>query len=488
LDSSGGQIAANNDSGEGLNFQVSANLVAGEFYFLRVRNYSATTSSPANPYTVIAAAPPVSLSVSPSTTWSAAAGAPDAAAARAETVTFSGVGEWSASGSAEWLGVVPASGGDGATPVVVQAAPNYSFSARSGEVVFTAPGAAPVSVRVSQAAQRDDCGGSRTSYCAWTLPATGSVSRAAGLQAFDDEDWFRFTPARAGMWSFAAVSGLSGSGLGAVLMDSAGTPFAWGASDGDGVGIGYGLDAGKVYFLKVFNAEGNAVPAYAYTLSATAPGAGLSVSHSEWSAPAGSTGQSETFSMRVSMSGAASWSSSSSASWLTRSPTSSTQAFTSVTLTAAPNNSFQARTATVTFTASGASPVVVTVTQAGQVDECGQGLGAGCSQVLSATGPVSWSAGLQTGADEDWFEFTAPAGGTWVFESSGIPSLSNTYGYVLDAAGKQLAYNNDSGGGLNFKVSAKLTAGQVYHLRVRNYSATTTNPANPYTITATPPQ
>jgi serralysin len=132
--------------------------------------------------------------------------------------------------------------------------------------------------------------------------------------------------------------------------------------------------------------------------------------------------------------------------------------------------------------------VTVSVTQAGQVDDCGQGIGAACGWVLSPSAPVTLAAGLQTAGDEDWYEFTAPATGTWVFESSGIPSPSNTYGHILDANGTQLAYNNDSGGGLNFKVSAKLTTGQVYYLRVRNYSATTTSPANPYTITATPPQ
>ena len=56
----------------------------------------------------------------------------------------------------------------------------------------------------------------------------------------------------------------------------------------------------------------------------------------------------------------------------------------------------------------------------------------------------------------------------YAFYSSGS---SDTYGYLYDADGKQLTYNDDGGEGRNFKVTCTLTAGQTYHWGARWYSS-----------------
>jgi cell wall assembly regulator SMI1 len=148
------------------------------------------------------------------------------------------------------------------------------------------------------------------------------------------------------------------------------------------------------------------------------------------------------------------------------------------------NTSTLSRTGTVTVNAGGATPVTITVTQSGQ-DECGQATYGYCAWTLSSSGSSTISKGLQTATDEDYIRFTAPVSGSWTFQSSNTPSGSDIYGHLLNASGTQLAYNDDGAGDRNFKITYTLTAGTVYYLRVRNYSTSTTVPANPYTITAT---
>jgi protein involved in ribonucleotide reduction len=140
----------------------------------------------------------------------------------------------------------------------------------------------------------------------------------------------------------------------------------------------------------------------------------------------------------------------------------------------------------VTVSAGTATPVTVTVVQPG-VDDCGSSGVAYCSWTLSSYASSSITKKLEVATDEDWIRFTAPIAGSWTFKSSGIPTGSDIYGYLLNSSGSQLAYDDDGAGNRNFSITYTLTANTVYYLKVKNYSATTSTPANPYTITATLP-
>ncbi len=59
----------------------------------------------------------------------------------------------------------------------------------------------------------------------------------------------------------------------------------------------------------------------------------------------------------------------------------------------------------------------------------------------------------------------------YVFYSS---ASGDTYGYLYDASGKQLTYNDDSGEGSNFKITYKLTGGETYYWGTRWYSSSRT--------------
>jgi hypothetical protein len=133
------------------------------------------------------------------------------------------------------------------------------------------------------------------------------------------------------------------------------------------------------------------------------------------------------------------------------------------------------------FTAGGAV-ATVSVTQAGVVDDHGGDVATATEWDVTG-GPASGT--LEVGSDQDWYKFIAPTSGRYVFTSDGT---GNPDGYLYNQAGSRVAYNLDSGPGLNFQVTATLTAGQTYYLMIRNSVQTNTNTdTGPYTITATLP-
>ena len=84
-----------------------------------------------------------------------------------------------------------------------------------------------------------------------------------------------------------------------------------------------------------------------------------------------------------------------------------------------------------------------------------------------------------------YLKFTAPVSGQYVFESFDRPSTSDPYGVLFNAAGSQLAYNDDGGRtSLNFRITYALTAGQQYILGARQYSS---SQSGQYRVTAERP-
>lgn len=71
--------------------------------------------------------------------------------------------------------------------------------------------------------------------------------------------------------------------------------------------------------------------------------------------------------------------------------------------------------------------------------------------------------------DVDFFRVTIYERQTLTLFSSGN---TDTYGYLLDAAGNELASNDDSGSGFNFQIQRTLDPG-TYYARVRGYSTNT---------------
>jgi len=79
------------------------------------------------------------------------------------------------------------------------------------------------------------------------------------------------------------------------------------------------------------------------------------------------------------------------------------------------------------------------------------------------------SAGSVRVTGESWFTFTPDRTGVWEFRTSGA-GASDPYLEVLDDNENNVAYDDNSGEGLNASISARLEAGASYTVKVNFYS------------------
>lgn len=71
-----------------------------------------------------------------------------------------------------------------------------------------------------------------------------------------------------------------------------------------------------------------------------------------------------------------------------------------------------------------------------------------------------------------YFPYYAKSDGTFAFYSAGV---RNTYGYVYDKDFNQLAYNEDNGSDMNFRMEVELEKGNLYYLAVKVHGYMFTN-------------
>lgn len=82
--------------------------------------------------------------------------------------------------------------------------------------------------------------------------------------------------------------------------------------------------------------------------------------------------------------------------------------------------------------------------------------------------------GIQISGDYDWYKFTATCTGEYtIYTESSIDTYGELYTPEGAADGTMLAYNDDVGNGLNFSLTANLTAGNAYYLKVRRFASGT---------------
>ncbi|MCP5527885.1 MAG: PPC domain-containing protein [Verrucomicrobiales bacterium] len=124
------------------------------------------------------------------------------------------------------------------------------------------------------------------------------------------------------------------------------------------------------------------------------------------------------------------------------------------------------------YSSTGTGPYTLYVTTGGgggaddHGDTFAQATVVGMNSVTA--GAINW------GGDVDCFRVDLSAPGTLTAYTTGT---TDTYGYLYDAAGTQLAYNDDAGEGLNFHLTGVLTAG-TYYVKVRHWSASSTGAYN----------
>ena len=94
--------------------------------------------------------------------------------------------------------------------------------------------------------------------------------------------------------------------------------------------------------------------------------------------------------------------------------------------------------------------------------------------VLPLNGSITVSVVSKGSSTKHYYAFVPLVSGSITIYSGG--GLSDTYGYLYDGNKSQLAYDDDSGDGNNFKITYNVTAGSLYYIRPCGYdsSGTTT--------------
>ncbi len=87
---------------------------------------------------------------------------------------------------------------------------------------------------------------------------------------------------------------------------------------------------------------------------------------------------------------------------------------------------------------------------------------------------------INYGGDEDFFRFTASTTGSYTIETTGS---IDTFGHLYNSSQTQIATDDDSGDGNNFRITQNLTAGQTYFIKVRHFN---TSGTGSYTLRVSP--
>ena len=99
----------------------------------------------------------------------------------------------------------------------------------------------------------------------------------------------------------------------------------------------------------------------------------------------------------------------------------------------------------------------------------------------SVTIGTSVTGNIDPGTDEDYFSIQAPSAGTLTARSTGT---TDTIGTLYDSDGNELAMDDDAVG-VNFEFSYQITSAGTYYVRVTSFSTDTVPSTGMYTLTTT---
>jgi len=419
-----------------LNFWLMASLEAGQTYYFAARHTRAPSSGQ---YTLNAYLPGQASVGLDSTSWSAGS------AAGNKMVTVStNQPPWSASSDQAWLTFTPATGSNG-TLLTAAVTANTANSPRTGTITVMAGGATATFV-VTQSGGAVVAASVALSASWWSVGADSDMNSVTVTtnqptwSASSDQAWLLFSPA----------TGTSGATLRVVASKNVSTAPRTGT---------------------ITVTAGGASVTYTVTQAGAVVAASVSLSVTSLNAPAVSANTGVVVTTNQPL-----WSASSSEPWLKCTPSSgATGAVMTVSVLA--NTSNSPRTGTISVTADGAT-ATLSITQAGAPVKPCSTFATACLWDLS---PILVS---PEGAAPHYLRFVAPVSGQYVFESSDRPSSADPYGSLFDSNQVLVAFNDDSGGNLNFSITATLVAGQTYYLTARNFGS---NQFGQFTVSAQVP-
>jgi len=380
--------------GTGGNGPITMPYVAGKSYLNAGLAYQSTGG------TVTVQQVPGNLNVSPTSASVPASGGTN-------TITITNTGEgplnWTASSNQSWATVSPASG-SGNGSVTVTSTANTGFQARSATITITAPGAigSPATVTITQAGNN------------FPAPTISSVNPSSGTTGSTLSVTVTGSGYVQGSTSFSFGSGIT---VNSTTVNSA-------TSATVSVSIAGGASAGTRNVTVTNPTPGGGTATLTNGFTVTVPEVPtLSVSPSNISLP--NTAGSSTINVTNSGTGTLNWTASSNQSWASLSSTSGT-APSSVTVNVSANSSTNPRSATITFTASGASgsPATVTITQAGQTNP---------QPTITTVNPATGSAGSTLSVTVTGSGFISGVTSIGFGQGINVNSLSISSGTSLNA-------------------------------------------------------
>ncbi len=445
LDSSGNQLAADDETGVDSNFRISYSVAAGTYYVC-AKHYAPTETGIYQLVCSFAPASSLSLALSPVAQSVVAGG---------ETPTFnvSSNTAWSWSTNASWVTSNEAASQSGNQAFTYTVAANPSTSSRTAVINLTA-GSLSATHTITQAGTSPDDHGN--SIATATLVAQNSTT-AGNIESAGDNDFFRINFTGPGTLTVEATGGSDTYGY---LLDSSGTQLA--ADDDSGADSNFLISStvsAGTYYVQVKHYSSTGTGSY-QLISSFAEASPLEVNPTTQSVVAG--GETPTFNVSSNMT----WSWSVNASWVTSTEPATQTGNQAFTYTVAANPSTSSRTAAITLAAGNLS-ATHTITQAGAVPD-DHGNTTATATVIDQNSTAAGN--IETPGDNDYFRIDVAIPGILTVETTGS---GDTYGYLLDSSGTQLAADDDSGVDSNFRISYAASAG-TYYIRARYYSSTTT--------------
>lgn len=450
VDSTGAVVQTSNPTSS-LGASVSASVSAGTYY-LRIEGAGRGTASTGftdyaslGQYVVTGSVPQVgmdSLAVSPPSLSVPAAGG---------TFNFdvSSSTNWSWTKTDAWLTSSEPPSQSGNQTFTYTIAANTGSSERTALITFTAGSLTTTHTVIQEGLVVDDHGNSMGSA---TVVAQNS-STPGNIQTAGDSDYFRINITANGVLLVGTTGSTDTIGY---LLNSGGVELA---SDDDGAGstgsnfqIGYSVTPGT-YYVRVQHFSPTGTGAYVFFSSfASSP----IVNVSPATASLGSVGSAGSFNV----SSNAGWTWSSNVAWLYSSENNSQSGNQLFEYWTGSNSSSSPRTGVITIS-SGAVSATYTVTQSGVgTDDHGD-----TTATATSISPNSTTTGMLTAGDEDFFRIVISTPGTLTVRTTGT---TDTYGYLLNAVGGTLTWNDDSYD-TNFSITRPVTAG-TYYVRIRHYA------------------
>lgn len=441
LFNSSGTELANSDDADTLNFLIRYTVSAGTYY-VRVRHYG--DNGTGSYQLVCSSTSAVTLSIDPTAVTVPAAGG------NHSFEVFSNA-TWTWTDNAAWVTSSEATSQSGNQVFSFSTQANTGSSSRPATITLTS-GSLTATHYITQEGTTTDDHGNSTS----TATVVGQNSTTNGrIEASGDNDFFRINVTGPGTLVVGTTGTMDSYGH---LLNSSGAELAYNDdSSGLNFGISYTVTAGT-YYVRVRHYSSTSLGIYQFVSSFTTTSS-LSLNPGSASLPAAGGSRS----LDVSSSGIWTWSDN--ATWVTSNEATSQIGNQTFSYTVAANAGVGTRSATISFV-SGGITVNHTITQTGTgADDHGNGM-----STATLIGQDSGTQGrIETGGDYDYFRIVLAESGVLVVGTLGS---TDTFGFLYNSSGSELARNDDSVG-TNFRIVYAVSAG-TYYVAVRHYNNTGT--------------